>query len=446
MFKRVMLTMAVLLVLFVPFVAFGGGEPEPVQQESFEGLTLDYLSSSNPYIETGLKIWVDEFEAKTGMKVVFDTFPESAFREKLNIYMASQDGSYDVINGNLRDYPSIVEAEWAIPVGEFLYDPAYTEASYDPDDILALRKFTDDQGRVWAIGWHDTGNILMYNRAMYAEAGIGGPPKNFDELYDFAGKIHRPEDDQYGIVLRATRSGGANGFSWTMMWLANGGGWFEEGRRPYATLDTEVAIQTTQYWSDILNNYGPPGVSSYHWQESQQTMAQGSAGNWIDGALLGARLLDPEFSTSVDDVGYHVIEGVGDRYTVGGGWGLWIPESAPNPGASWEFIKWATSKEMMTRQATENYHASVTRRSVLESAEYRSLFNDEFVAANIKALSHSEREYSPLIPEGTQIRDFLSIALQEVLTGQATAEVAMKRANDRIIELLEESGYYDSLE
>jgi ABC-type glycerol-3-phosphate transport system substrate-binding protein len=210
-------------------------------------------------------------------------------------------------------------------------------------------------------------------------------------------------------------------------------------------LDTDLAIETTQYWSDILTNYGPPGVSSYHWQEAQQSVAQGFSGNWIDGALLGAKLLDPEFSKVVDDIGYHVIEGVGDKYTVGGGWGLWIPESAPNPRASWEFIKWATSKEIVMRQATENYFASVTRKSVLNSAEFRTLFNDEFVDADVKALSKSIREYSPLIPEGRQIRDLLAIALQETLTGQATAEEAMKRANDAVVALLEESGYYDSL-
>ncbi|MBN9169432.1 MAG: extracellular solute-binding protein, partial [Microbacterium sp.] len=61
-------------------------------------------------------------------------------------------------------------------------------------------------------------------------------------------------------------------------------------------------------------------------------------------------------------------------------WG--IPVGAKNKAASWEFIKWAMSKAMMMRAVTEKGYSSPSRRSVIESPEFkkRLTLNDNDVA------------------------------------------------------------------
>jgi multiple sugar transport system substrate-binding protein len=434
------------VLLLVSFLAFSAGEQEqPATEEgSFEGVTLNYLCNQNPYIQDGLLKWKGEFEARTGMKVEFDMLPEKAFRNKLTLYMASQDGSYDIVNGNIRDFGKMVSGKWVVPLNDFIADPKWTESEWDPDDFTALDKYQSDDGKLWAIPWHDVTNILSYNKRLYRNAGIMNPPDTFDELMSNAAKIHQPDKDEYGIVLRATREGAANGYSWIMIWLANGGGWHKEGRKPYAVLDTEEAIQTTEFWVEILGKYGAPGVSGFNWPDCQAMMLQDFAGHWIDGTPIVAQLLNPEKSKIVDHVGFHVIEGRGDKYTVGGGWGIWIPTTAQNQRASWEFMKWATSKEVMIKEVQEVYWASVPRASALTSDIYKEQFNEEFARATVKAMAAAIREYSPMIAQGPQIRDTLAIALQKALTGQATSREAMEEANRKVVELLTETGFYSN--
>jgi ABC-type glycerol-3-phosphate transport system substrate-binding protein len=423
--------------LCVPFLVFASGTADQPADEkaSLEGVTINYMCPKTVYYEDGLVPWKGELEARTGMKINIELVPGNAYHNKLLLYLASQDGSWDVVNISSRHLGQALSGNWMTPLKQYIDDPNWTEAAWDVDDIVDWDFFRRNDD-IWAMQINRASNILSYNKAMYKEAGLTGPPETLDELMNNAAKVHKLDKGQYGIVLRATREARANGYSWIFFWLINGGYWHEEGRKPYAVLDTEVAIESAEYWVDILQKYGPPGIASYFWTECQVAMQQGAAAHWVDGIPIQADLVNPEKSKTHDQIGFHVIEGKKDKYTVGTGWGVGIPKTTKNQRAAWEFIKWATSKEIAIRQMTDNLKPGSPRASVLNHPRYRELFSDDFADAVAKALSHSVEEYSPYIPQGPQIRDILAIALQKALANQTTTREAMIEANKKVVELL----------
>lgn len=78
----------------------------------------------------------------------------------------------------------------------------------------------------------------------------------------------------------------------------------------------------------------------------------------------------------------------------------------------------------------------VTRRSVIDSKVFGSKYNPEWAAASKEAFAHGSVEYTPLIPQGGQIREILAIALSKCLSGQAKPREAMEEANAEVVKLL----------
>ena len=74
----------------------------------------------------------------------------------------------------------------------------------------------------------------------------------------------------------------------------------------------------------------------------------------------------------------------------------------------------------------------------MDSEEFANMFDAEWATAASEAYAHAIMEYSPAIPQGTQIREYLSIALSKCLSGQMEPKEAMIEANEATIKLLAE--------
>jgi multiple sugar transport system substrate-binding protein len=103
-----------------------------------------------------------------------------------------------------------------------------------------------------------------------------------------------------------------------------------------------------------------------------------------------------------------------------------------NEGAAWEYIKWLTGKETVKRQILADTEGVSGRTDVLDDPEVQQKLNPEYLAAVKKALNHGDPEYSPLIPQGPQIREILAIQLSEALTGQKSPKEAILEANEKV--------------
>jgi multiple sugar transport system substrate-binding protein len=125
-------------------------------------------------------------------------------------------------------------------------------------------------------------------------------------------------------------------------------------------------------------------------------------------------------------------------------WG--IPVGARNKAASWEFIKWAMSKSMMLRAVTEKGYSSPSRRSVIESADFkkRLTLNDQDVAdiylKTIEVAGGSDYMAYRIVPVFPQVDTLIGQAIERIVSGQMPAAESMRKAQESAIADLKRAG------
>ncbi|WP_099355251.1 ABC transporter substrate-binding protein [Fredinandcohnia onubensis] len=431
-----------LLLLLVFLVACSSTDSNSTESGSkdLSGSTVNILLSKSDSTEDLQQRFIPEFEEKTGIKVNVDILPESGMEQKTILTLSSGTADYDVFMVSSRNWSQITSAGWLNPLDDLMNNPETTSEEYKSgfsDKTLNALRFDD---KLYGVPYQIGTNMLFYNKKMFEEAGLdpNKGPENMDELLEYAKKLHKPEKDQAGFVIRGTREGGDNGFPWLMLWFLSGGKWTDvEGKDDYAVLDAEPAIKTAKYYDELMK-YTPSGISNYSFAEAQQAMQQGKAAMWMDGAVLGPPLEDPEKSKIAGNVGYHVMEGTSDEYTVGSIWSFVMAKNAQNKEAAWELMKYITSKEVVLEQALSGTNGSPTRSDVLLDEKIAEAFNPNFTKALLKASEHAITEYTPLIPEGPEIRNALSIALSKIIADEAEPEKAMIEANEEVKKIIKD--------
>jgi multiple sugar transport system substrate-binding protein len=378
-------------------------------------------------------------EVATGIKLTIDYIPENAYMTKLQVVLSSQTGEYDACYANNKMYPVLFPSGWLQPLDSYLNDPTKTDPNYNYADFVPkISANLNYEGKIMGIPFGTESNILYYNKKMFAAAGLTAPPQTMQDVYDYAKKLNKPEIGQAGIAMLGTREGNVNGYGWIMMWLGMGGSWTPAGQEKYTVLASETAIKTTEMWADMLRNYGPQGISNYGWNELYLAMQQEKVAMVIATTKDYPLFTDPAKSKIADHLGYACIKGQGTEYTVGN-IGAWVvPSSGKHIDAAWTAIQFMTSKESQTNQVIQKDVVDVTRQSVIDSTVFGSKYNAEWAAATKEAYSHGCVQYTPLIPQGGQIREYLAIALSKALSGQATAKDAMVEANENVKKLLAE--------
>jgi multiple sugar transport system substrate-binding protein len=102
---------------------------------------------------------------------------------------------------------------------------------------------------------------LFYNKRLFKEAGISGPPQTWQELVDDARKLTKPEKKQYGVaILGASYTEGAH-FAF-MFGLQNGAKLFQNGQPGF---DSPQMVSGVKQYLDLLatDKVVNPGNAEY---------------------------------------------------------------------------------------------------------------------------------------------------------------------------------------
>ncbi len=144
---------------------------------------------------------MDEFTAKTGIKVNYIQQPVAAQDQKIPLQLKAKDDSLDVFFTGSENIGSYVGISGVEPLNAYINDPTLTAADYDFKDIApAVEAACQKDGETYCIASHTGGGLLYYNTKMFEEAGITAPPQNPDELLAMAQKLTTP--DHAGFCVR----------------------------------------------------------------------------------------------------------------------------------------------------------------------------------------------------------------------------------------------------
>lgn len=421
--------------------ALSGNAPLRAAGKPFEGVELNVSCWSAPFPKL-LQGYLPEFEQLTGIKVHYDTPGFLIYNQRVDLELSTRGSSYDVLNITFIYVDRWLRSGWFAPLNDFLKDESATPKDWNVDDFLpATRKImSDKEGHLYGIPW--TCDCLMAAAGRYdlmEKMGLA-MPRTFDEIDKVAAATNK--DGIAGFV-------GDNRHGWNFPpYLQGFGGNVFRGAPNdlMPTLDTREAIAAADFFSHLLRDYGPNGVLSYSYDQVTAALKQGRGNYATEGHIFLMPAADPD-SKEAKTVRYSAFpRGPAGNFPgfATHAWG--IPVGAKNKRASWEFIKWAMSKQMMMRAVTEKGYSSPSRRSVIESAEFkkRLLLNDNDVAdiylKTIEVAGGSDYMAYRIVPVFPQVDTLIGQAIERIVSKQMSAADSMRQAQSSAIADLKRAG------
>jgi multiple sugar transport system substrate-binding protein len=386
----------------------------------FEGKKITLVTANHPWGEA-IKPLLPDFEAKTGIKVEVQSFFEDQLTQKLTVQFTSGSATPDVFMYRpLQEGKLFFKNGWVQPLDDYAKkDTAYDFADFSKSAIGT----TTVDNKLSGIPIITEQEILYYRKDLLEKAGIA-VPKTIDELVAAVKKLHDPKNEMYGFVARGQRSPLVTQVS---SFLYSEGADFQQGDK--ATLNTPEAIKAFTTYATLLKDYGPPGVLNMSWPQAMGIFTQGKVAFYTDANSIYKNATDKEKSTIADKVGYAVFPGgkAGSKPYNITSWGLAMNAKAANKDASWEFIKWATSKEVVLQ--TQKAGNPGARASVWDKPEGTSGFPADLVPV-IKESSKGGVDHDrPTVISVGEARDAVGAIVLKAMTGEEDVKAAAEKAN-----------------
>ncbi len=260
---------------------------------------------------------------------------------------------------------------------------------------------------------------LYYNADMYRAAGLDPdtPPRTWDELYEAAKVLTKPEDNVYGLAFSAVAT--EEGTFQFLPWLQMTGG-------NYDNVDTEGAARALSLWKKILDEglASPDTLIRGQW-DSTGTFNAGTAAMSISGPWELPRMSSEakfDFRAALLPVPQ---EGADRASALGEGDNV-ILASTDNPDEAFLFLEFLYDN--MDRVWNEFGYLPASKVEVKDPKypEIYAVFEESMKYA---------RNRGPH-PQWPRISKAIQTAIQSTLTGQATPEDALAAAQTSIDKIL----------
>lgn len=404
---------------------------QPLRGTTIRTLFQDF--AYHRYVETRL----DEFTEQTGITVEPEFVAWPVLLEQAEIELASGSDNYDVTIQVFIKAQRWMRAGWSTPLDDMI-----SQTGFDVDDFLpATTGAMNWEGVQYGIPYLAESTQMLYRADKLADAGVA-VPTTFTELEAVLEAIHNPEEF-YAWVVRTQPAGVHFPFP---IWLQGyGGNIFADPPHDLTpTLNTPEAIAAFTNFTDLITRFSIGGSQIYDHSDCQNAMAQGLAGMWVDALGNFPPILNPEASIVTDLVEIALPPGgPAGTFPQIASHGYQIPAAARNKEAAWEFIRWATSAEMMMDAAMDDNISALPRISVLNSSDYGDKYNigdSKIGELIVEALNLSKAEYR-VVPEFPEIGNRLGQAIGEIISGQASVEEAANSLQADAIQVMQDAGH-----
>jgi len=413
-------------------------------KSKYAGTTIHGGAFSLPFHQY-LKNYFPEFEEQTGIKVNFDIQAFPVYNQRMDLELSTGGSSYDVIIVTFIYQNRWIGAGWVSNLDEFTTDPNVTPADWDAGDFVpgVEASMRDAKGHTYAYGVEAGAMILAAGRGDLIEKAGLSLPTTMDDLI----KVCEAVNGKDGVA--AWTADKLHHWNWPPYLQAMGGHIFKNP--PYnltPTLDTPEAAKSAAWYANLLTKYGPPGVLSFTDDQAMQSQLSGRANMRTNAITWGLPLAKDPNSRVSKTVRYGMVpRGPAGDFPGVACHGFGIPAGSRKKGAAWEFIKWALSKQMLSRLVKEHGYPSVCRRSVIHSEPFKealTLNGQDVAALYAKVLdqlgdgSYMRYRTVPVFP---QVGDKINRAIEAIATKQMSAEAALKQAQAQAIEAIRMGGY-----
>lgn len=384
----------------------------------------------------GLAKLADDFEAKTGIKANIEVVGQDVFENRITLTFTGKTDDLDVVHTPVIQLQRWVAADWLQPMTKAV------DGMDSRDDILAgpLDAYKVN-GEQWALPFFAEAGMMAYRKDLLAEAGYDSPPATWDEVLEAAAAVNK--DGVAGAAMRVAPGQGFNMFVFPMIMRAYGGKFFADYPNDLTpAFNSPETLKGLEVYSSLMNDFGPPGIGNFNYNEVAAAMQTGQVAMIFDGTAVAAWTLDPAKSQYSDKIDLAPVptgpEGRSPAIAVHG---LGIPAGAPDPELSFKFIEWATSSEVLTKIAINEAFADFTRASVASNpdviAKYQSI-HPKFLDLKVQMLGDAIGHYRPLLPQWPELGAAIGENINAAINGLMSNQEALEAAEEEMTEILDE--------
>jgi multiple sugar transport system substrate-binding protein/sorbitol/mannitol transport system substrate-binding protein len=413
---------------------------------SAEELTIATVNNSDMIIMQKLS---PQWEAASGHKLNWVVLEENVLRQRVTTDIATRGGQFDVITIGAYEAPIWGAQGWLTPLDDLGDD-------YDYDDIYeSVRNGLSADGKLYAVPFYAESSFTFYRKDLFEKAGIEVPEQmTYDQLAEFAAKLHDPDNGVYGTCQRGKAGWGENMAFVGPMVNAFGGRWFDMDWLPQLT--SEPWKKAVTYYVDLMNKYGPPGASTNGHNENRALFADGKCATWVDATSAAGFIYNPDESKVADTTDFtKAPKQVTDKGTGWfWAWALAVPASSQKLDAAKEFLKWSTSKEYVALVGESEGWVSAppgTRKSTyanekyISAAPFAETVENSILAANPADATLEEVPYTGVqfvaIPEFQGIGNFVGQQISAALAGSKSVDDALAESQAFAEREMKKGGY-----
>jgi ABC-type glycerol-3-phosphate transport system substrate-binding protein len=400
-----------------------------IDWQQFEGDQINIGAVQHPWVDA-IEPAIPVFEELTGIDVVWNILPENQFRTKRQTDVSTGAGQFDVffMDQVVNQYRN---EGWLQPLDPYFNDGSlYDENFYKPDDLFESSRWQAHGG-----GYSDNWTGLpitvevqtqFYRQDLYEKHGLE-VAETWQQHRENAKAIHEAESDIVGTAGRGQKGYGMNIYILNTLLRQQGTSLWTDFPSD-SGLDSEGVIEAADYYTSLLQDYGPQGASTQTWSDVQTTMQQGRAGHIVADANMFWGGLTNDESQVADTVRIAKVpkpEG-GELNPNAFNWQISTSKNAKNSEQAFLFMLWATSPPTDTWMNVESSGVFSVRESVWENDDYRSKVGEDYAQVSLESLRASSPDpFDRKYPEWGQR---YSEELQQAIAGQKPAEKAMKDA------------------
>jgi len=284
---------------------------------------------------------------------------------------------------------------------------------------------------------------LNYNKALFQEAGIAGPPKTWAEFKDAAQKLTKKDAGQQGFgMINSWAAGVVHPFA---SLLASDGGELVTDGKP--ALDSKQAGETFQLYEDLIKSgYSDPAMATADANTTGpflDNFVSGKTGmiimaNWWESALKGG--MGDKFAniaTAPIPVGPS-----GDKpRSISYSWMTVVNAGAgeAEQKAAWDFLAWLNSPKS-GQNGGSAMAGILMSMGILPSRSsdvdaYKDKLGSEFLAGYVSVLADAKP--FPVVLGGQEFSEALQKTLEALQYGQVSAKDAQANAQADATSILE---------
>ncbi|MGO1972347.1 MAG: ABC transporter substrate-binding protein [Propionibacteriaceae bacterium] len=397
-----------------------------------------------------------EFTEATGIEVEFVMLTENDIRSKIQQDVAVGSGQFDLVTLGTSDAGTYLDAGWTDPL-QPLFDEmgAEDKETYDFDDLIpaVLPAYSSQEQGLGAVPLYGESTMIMYRKDLFDEAGLEMPKEpTWEQVLEFATKLHDPSKDVVGMALRGKAGYGENMYVFNTIMYAYGAQIADMNWNP--TYTTPEMKEAWEFYRTLQQDAGVAEASSNGYTETLNLMSSGNAAIYYD-ATVSADVFEADDSAIKGKLGYAMSPagpGKGNTQTVGG-WGLAVTSSSKSKESALKFMTWVTSKEYVQLVAEKKGWLNVltgARKSTYAEEGYKELAPyAEIVLSSLESVDFEKPAVNdtpyvgnslPSIPEWSGLGERIGQTLAGYISGTEATDGVLDKVQQDAIQAFTDGG------